>query len=266
MVMLRVFSLLVLGVSLGCGDSGGTRADGAALDVDALPDTADVAPDLAPDATPDVAPDAISDITADIADIADIADTTSDTADTAAGPAHVAFVDALDLHYFRVRDPGYDTGFTEERWIGTLNLMRAAGMNLVSTYAPWDYHQPGPDTWDFSGARDLGKFMDLACARGFHVILKPGPLITGEWPKGFGSFGAVPAWWKTAHPESLALKADGTPFNYSPSGDETQTQPSYLDPTYLASVREWYRRVLAIARPPSRQRTTRRSARRQRRR
>jgi len=191
MVMLRVFLLLVLSVqvSLGCGDSGGTP-DGAALAADALPDTPDLTPDGAPDGAPDVAPDAPS-------DAPDSADT-SVTSDTSTGPAYVAFVDALvaidgtpvflygaDLHYFRVRDPGYDPGFTEERWIGTLNLMRAAGMNLVSTYAPWDYHQLGPDSWDFTGARDLSKFLDLACARGFHVILKPGPLITGEWPKGF---------------------------------------------------------------------------------
>ncbi|MFO0750791.1 MAG: beta-galactosidase [Myxococcota bacterium] len=127
--------------------------------------------------------------------------------------------------------------------------MRAAHMNVVGTYTPWDYHQLGPDTWDFSGARDFPAFMELACARGFHVILKPGPLITGEWPRGFGSFGAVPEWWKAAHPGSLVRKADGSLYSYSPTGDERQRQPSYLDPDYLLAVRAWYEHILALARP-----------------
>lgn len=150
-----------------------------------------------------------------------------------------------DLHYFRVRDPGYDAAKTEALWVESLELMKAAGMNLVTTYAAWDYHHVGPGQWDFAGARDVGKFVDLACDRGFHVVFKPGPLITGEWPRGFGTFGAVPAWWKEAHPEALARKSDGTPFNYSPTGASDQTQPSYLHPTYLAAVEEWYSQVLA---------------------
>lgn len=150
-----------------------------------------------------------------------------------------------DLHYFRVRDAAFDAAKTEALWVETLDLMVSAGMNLVTTYAAWDYHQKGPGQWDFTGARDVGKFVDLACARGLKVVFKPGPLITGEWPRGFGTFGAVPAWWKQAHPEALARKSNGQLFNYSPTGAADQTQPSYLHPTYLAAVKEWYAQVLA---------------------
>lgn len=149
-----------------------------------------------------------------------------------------------DLHYFRVRDPAFDAAKTEALWVETLDLMVSAGMNLVTTYAAWDYHNAGPGQWDFAGARDVGKFVDLACARGLKVVFKPGPLITGEWPRGFGTFGAVPAWWKQAHPEALARKSNGDLFNYSPTGAADQTQPSYLHPTYLAAVKEWYEKVL----------------------
>ncbi len=150
-----------------------------------------------------------------------------------------------DLHYFRVRDAAFDAAKTEALWVETLDLMVSAGMNLVTTYAAWDYHQKGPGQWDFTGARDVGKFVDLACARGLKVVFKPGPLITGEWPRGFGTFGAVPAWWKQAHPEALARKSNGQLFNYSPTGAADQTQPTYLHPTYLAAVKEWYAQVLA---------------------
>jgi hypothetical protein len=154
-----------------------------------------------------------------------------------------------DLHYFRVRDPSYDAAATEAEWAQSMDLMKAAGMNLVTTYAPWDYHAPSAGKWDFSGARDLGRFLDLACQKGLYVVLKPGPNITGEWPRGFGTYGAVPAWWKDAHPASLVKDPSGKPWSYSPTGDPSQRQPTYLDPEYLAAVGEWYDQVLGVARP-----------------
>lgn len=154
-----------------------------------------------------------------------------------------------DLHYFRVRARDYDAAQTHARWERTLDLMQAAGMNLVSTYIPWDFHSPREGVYDFTGARDVRRFLQMACDRGMYVLYKPGPLITAEWPRGFGTFGAVPAWWKQAHPEALVRNARGELWSYSPTGAMDQRQPSYLHPTYLAAVREWYRRSLEIARP-----------------
>lgn len=157
-----------------------------------------------------------------------------------------------ELQYFRVRDLAYDAARTRARWQQTLDSMAAANMQLLTTYFPWDYHSPAQGAWDFSGARDADAFLDLACSRGFKIFARPGPLITGEWPKGPGTFGAVPTWWKTAHPEALALRADGTPFNFSVSAtaglknDPTQVQPSYLHPAYLSAVGDWYDRIAPI--------------------
>lgn len=154
-----------------------------------------------------------------------------------------------DLHYFRVRARNYDAAQTHAMWAQSLDLMRAAGMNLVTTYIPWDYHNPSEGNFDFTGARDVGRFLQMACDRGMYVVFKPGPLITAEWPRGFGTFGAVPAWWKAAHPEALVRNARGELWSYSPTGAQDQRQPSYLHPTFLAAVRDWYARSLAIARP-----------------
>ncbi len=194
----------------------------------------------------------------------------TDTGDSSAGPEsttgepapHVEIVDGAlridgtptflyggDLHYFRVRDKDFDATKTQAMWAATLDAMQAAGMNLVTTYVPWDYHNPGPGQFDFSGARDVGAFLKMACERGMHVVYKPGPLITAEWPRGFGTFGAVPLWWKQAHPEALVRDTKGTLWTYSPTGDEDQRQPSYLHPTYLAAVKEWYAAALAPAKP-----------------
>jgi hypothetical protein len=154
-----------------------------------------------------------------------------------------------EVHYFRVRSDDLDAGASEAMWGETLDLMRDAGMNLVSTYVPWDFHNPAEGQWDFSGARDLGKFLQMACDRGLHLIVKPGPLITAEWPRGFGTYGAIPEWWKDAHPETLIHKANGSVWTYSFNGDMSQKQPTYLHPTYLAAVQDWFDHVLPIVRP-----------------
>lgn len=154
-----------------------------------------------------------------------------------------------ELQYFRVRDAGFHAEKTHDHWKRTLDLMCRARMNLVTTYVPWDYHNPKRDEWDFEGARDLALFLALVAERGMYLMFKPGPLITAEWPTGPGSFGAVPSWFKRAHPEALARRADGKPFSFSSLGKASQRQPSYLHPVYLEAVRGWYRRSLAFARP-----------------
>jgi hypothetical protein len=154
-----------------------------------------------------------------------------------------------DAHYFRLRDPAGDVGRTHRMWADTLDQLKAAGCNHVSTYVPWDVHATAPGTFDFSGERDLRTFLSLAKDRGMHVVLKPGPLITGEWPRGMGTFGAVPAWWKAAHPGSLEKDARGKPFSFHPLGAKDQRQPAMLDPTYLAAVDAWYARFVDEVRP-----------------
>src|SRR6188472_1171004 len=48
-----------------------------------------------------------------------------------------------ELHYFRVRP---------ELWRPGLERLKAAGMNTVSTYLPWVWHEPEEGRFDFAGA------------------------------------------------------------------------------------------------------------------
>lgn len=156
-----------------------------------------------------------------------------------------------EMQYFRVRDPQWDVARTHALWAQGLDRMQAAGMNFITTYIPWDFHEVQPGVFDFSGVRDLGHFLDLCYQRGLHVQVKPGPLINSEWPRGLGTFGAVPAWWKDQNPGSLVLNADGNPWSFSPLGYwlvPDQAQPSYLDPTYLAAVERWFSALAPILR------------------
>ena len=84
------------------------------------------------------------------------------------------------LHYSRV-PPAY--------WRDRLQRLRALGLNSVTTYVPWNFHEPAEGRVSFSGPRDLGRFLRTAQEEGLVVFLRPGPYICAEW-----EFGGLPAW------------------------------------------------------------------------
>ncbi|MBC7793500.1 MAG: beta-galactosidase, partial [Clostridia bacterium] len=147
-----------------------------------------------------------------------------------------------ELQYFRVRDAGGDVAKTHAMWAATLDAMVEANMNLVTTYVPWDFHARADRQCDFTGTRDLSLFLSMVAARGMKAIVKPGPLIFAEWPRDFGSYGAVPQWWKQAHLEALEQTPDGKLFafaNFGP-GKPSNRQPTLLHPAYLSAVADFY--------------------------
>jgi beta-galactosidase len=84
------------------------------------------------------------------------------------------------LHYFRV---------VPEYWRDRLEKMRAFGLNTVETYVAWNLHEPRPGAYNFTGGRDLVRFIEIAAETGLKVIVRPGPYICSEW-----DFGGLPAW------------------------------------------------------------------------
>lgn len=153
-----------------------------------------------------------------------------------------------EVQYFRNRDPHGDGAETHDLWRKTLDRMAAAGMNHVTTYVPWDWHEAEEGKFRWDGDRDLDAFLGLAFARGFMVGLKPGPFITAEWPRGFGSFGAVPAWFRAKHPGALVQRPGGGPWSFDPLGGRDQAQPRYDAPEFLAAVRAWFAALAPIVR------------------
>ncbi len=154
-----------------------------------------------------------------------------------------------ELQYFRVRDRARTAGGTHALWRAALDAMARAGMNLVTTYVPWDVHEPARGQLAFDGWRDLGAFCELACERGFWLHLKPGPFINAEWPLGLGSFGAIPDWLRSEHPDCLVRRPDGRAWSFHPLGTFAGRQPSFLDPRFLAATRAWFAGVTAVLRP-----------------
>lgn len=115
------------------------------------------------------------------------------------------------IHYFRVHP---------DHWQDRLRKLKAMGANTVDTYVAWNFHQPSPDSApDFSGWRDLGRFIDLAGEEGLDVIVRPGPYICAEWDNG-----GFPA-WLTGTP-GIALRC--------------------LDPLFTAAIEQWFDHLIPI--------------------
>lgn len=87
------------------------------------------------------------------------------------------------VHYFRV---------PAELWRDRLLKAKRAGLNCITTYVPWNYHEPIEGKWNFEGDRDVAEFVRTAGELGLYVILRPGPYICAEW-----DFGGLPGWLTT---------------------------------------------------------------------
>ncbi|ANG86521.1 beta-galactosidase [Microbacterium aurantiacum] len=108
-----------------------------------------------------------------------------------------------ELHYTRV---------PRARWAERIRLMRAGGIDVVSTYAPWIHHQPEPGPADFHGELDIAAFVDTVRAEGLELVLRIGPWAHGELRNG-----GFPDW------------VQALPVRHRTD-----------DPAYLTVVREWF--------------------------
>nr|KAF6465269.1 galactosidase beta 1 like 2 [Rousettus aegyptiacus] len=84
------------------------------------------------------------------------------------------------VHYFRV---------PKAYWRDRLLKMKACGLNTLTTYVPWNLHEPRRGAFDFSGNLDLEAFVLMAAEIGLWVILRPGPYICSEI-----DLGGLPSW------------------------------------------------------------------------
>ncbi|KAM4842470.1 beta-galactosidase [Thomomys bottae] len=117
------------------------------------------------------------------------------------------------IHYFRV--PRF-------YWMDRLLKMKMAGLNAIQTYVPWNFHEPQPEHYKFSGDHDVEYFIKLAHKLELLVILRPGPYICAEW-----DMGGFPVW--LLQKPSIILRSS--------------------DPDYLEAVDKWLGVLLPKMRP-----------------
>lgn len=81
------------------------------------------------------------------------------------------------------------TRFPEKYWREELLKMKAGGVQVVSTYVFWIHHEEVEGQFDWSGQRDLRRFVQLCSQTGMQVYLRIGP-----WDHGEARNGGFPDW------------------------------------------------------------------------
>lgn len=81
-----------------------------------------------------------------------------------------------EVHYWRLQP---------SNWKAVLTSVREMGLEQLSTYIPWQYHEVTRGKFDFTGktaaSRDLKGFLELVKEMGFELVIRPGPYIYSEW-------------------------------------------------------------------------------------
>lgn len=135
-----------------------------------------------------------------------------------------------EFQYFRIRRP---------LWEGGLRSLKEAGVNLISTYVPWIWHETEEGSFDFAGEtlpeRDLVGFLALCHDLGLPVALKPGPYIYAEY-QGFG----IPLWLRERYPE-LRMQVAGV---------AVYSEISLNHPEFLVRVERWFAALAPFLRAP----------------
>ncbi len=123
------------------------------------------------------------------------------------------FIYGGDLNYAKLR---------RRWWQDRMRKVKAAGMNTITFYCTWAYHEPVEDQWNFQGDLDVGAYLDTAQEEGLWVIIRIGPFVHGEMRNG-----GLPQWL------------------FDKLGNKVRTN----DPEYLAESERWYEKILPILAP-----------------
>jgi len=68
-----------------------------------------------------------------------------------------------EFHYSR---------YPDDEWEVELRKMRAGGIDIVASYVFWNHHEGSEGVFDWTGLRDLGRFVRLAARAGLHCFLR----------------------------------------------------------------------------------------------
>ncbi|ESQ27378.1 hypothetical protein EUTSA_v10018129mg [Eutrema salsugineum] len=96
---------------------------------------------------------------------------------------------------------------TPQMWPSLIAKAKSGGIDVIDTYVFWNIHEPQQGQFDFSGRRDIVRFIKEIQAQGLYVCLRIGPFIQGEW-----SYGGLPFWLHNV--KGIVFRTDNEPFKY----------------------------------------------------
>lgn len=120
--------------------------------------------------------------------------------------------------WFPVMGEMHYTRYKEEWWEESLRKMKAGGVAIVSTYVIWLHHEEEKGIFDFTGCRNLGRYVELCQKVGLKVFLRLGPWVHGECRNG-----GFPDWVVAMGKEGVKLRSN--------------------DEVYLSYVRRYWKQV-----------------------
>jgi hypothetical protein len=86
--------------------------------------------------------------------------------------------------WFPIMGEFHFSRFPEAEWEEELLKMKSGGIEIVATYIFWIHHEEIEGEFDWSGQRNLGKFVRLCAEHGLYVWLRVGPWAHGECRNG----------------------------------------------------------------------------------
>ncbi|TDN62548.1 beta-galactosidase [Paraburkholderia sp. BL10I2N1] len=133
----------------------------------------------------------------------------------------------LDGEPFQIRSGEmHPARIPAEYWQHRIRMAKAMGMNTISLYIMWNYHETRRGVFDFhTENRDIEAFIRLCQREGMWVILRPSPYICGEW-----DLGGLPS-YLLSHPD-IQLRTD-----------------SANDPRYMSAVARYIRELIPRIKP-----------------
>ncbi|MFC2048871.1 beta-galactosidase [Elusimicrobiota bacterium] len=142
------------------------------------------------------------------------------------------FIYSGEIHYFRI---------SPDLWEKHLERAVEAGLNAVSTYIPWSWHEYEEGVFDFEGGRhpqkNLIAFLKKVRESGLKLIIRIGPFSNAEL-NGEG----IPPWLIKDYPEIYSTGAGIVNLPHT-------VLISYINKTFRKYIMKWYDKVIPVIAP-----------------
>ncbi|XVF39292.1 hypothetical protein PTKIN_Ptkin01aG0023000 [Pterospermum kingtungense] len=96
---------------------------------------------------------------------------------------------------------------TPQMWPSLIAKAKQGRIDVIQTYVFWNLHESQQGQYDFSGRRDIVRFIREVQAHGLYVCLRIGPYIESEW-----TYGGLPFWLHDV--PGIVFRSDNGPFKY----------------------------------------------------
>lgn len=90
------------------------------------------------------------------------------------------YVSINDKPFIPVTGEFHFSRYANQYWDEAIKKMKAGGINVIATYIFWNIHEENEGVFNWSGDRDLRKFIELCKKNSMYVIVRVGPFCHGE--------------------------------------------------------------------------------------